>query len=77
MPHVLKANLSGLLYTRVRIDGLKVKSIIWLGWKVILAAAFKEISSKLREALEVYTTLLSADLVTVQTKCLRGKDNLK
>lgn len=30
-----------------------------------------------QETLEVDTTLLSADLITVQTKCLTGKDNLK
>lgn len=77
MPHVLKVNLSAFCIQGWAVDGWKVKAITWLGWKIILAAAFKEISSKLREALEVDTTLLSADLVTVQTKCLRGKDNLK
>lgn len=65
---------------------MKVKAIICLDWKIILAASFKEIFklskflSKLRETLDIDTTLLSVDLITVhivQIKYLRGKDNLE
>lgn len=47
---------------------------------IVLAAPHKGISSKLRETLDVDTTILGVDLITVhiaQPQYLRGKDNLE